>query len=670
MRGRASIAVALIILAALAGASSTAAALDFTPCPQEPALGCTTLTVPLDRTGHAPGTISLTLTRVRSSGASQSQSAVLALAGGPGQPALPLTLQLGKSIAPALKSRDLVVFDQRGTGRSQPLNCPVLDETQALESATASTIGQFVERCALQLGIARGSYTTQESVQDIEAVRAALGYEKLVLYGTSYGTKVALEYAESFPQHVESLVLDSVVSPDGPEPFAVASFQAISPMLAGLCSNHACARVTGDPLGELASLVARLRAGELQGAVYDGSGRRRFTGITETALLGILEAGDLNPALRALLPAAVHSALHHDPEPLLRLNLLSEGLIPNVPRPPRPPGQSEGVEANAIFLATSCEEKPLPWQREAPPAQRNTEALAALNAIPVASFSPFDAPTALENSLVPTCLDWPDASAPPPPMGTLPDVPTLILSGGQDLRTPTSTARRIAGLIPGSELVVSPYTGHSVLGADFSGCAAAAVSTFFGSSPAKPCAPNTDVFKPTPVSPTNLDYLRAAPRLGGRAGRTLTGVLDTIVDLDRQVVGASLQGEQELPSGASFGGLRGGYARLSPSSVRLVHYSFVPGLQLTGTLPIKHGRLQASTLRIGGPAAATGAVRLGGGKRVSGVLGGRRFNLDIARVNISRARGPGGESTSGEPSLGESALQIARFPLPELARLH
>ena len=48
-----------------------------------------------------------------------------------------------------------------------------------------------------------------------------MGYEKLVLYGTSYGTKVALEYAERYPENVEALVLDSVVLPEGPEPFSL-----------------------------------------------------------------------------------------------------------------------------------------------------------------------------------------------------------------------------------------------------------------------------------------------------------------------------------------------------------------------------------------------------------------------------------------------------------------
>src|SRR4029077_5285477 len=115
------------------------------------------------------------------------------------------------------------------------------------EIAKAHSDGELIARCARQLGPARGAYTTRESVQDIEAVRQAAGYEKLVLYGTSYGTKVALEYAARYPQHVESLVLDSTETPDGPEPFHVSTFKAIGPALRELCSPRPCGRVSSNP---------------------------------------------------------------------------------------------------------------------------------------------------------------------------------------------------------------------------------------------------------------------------------------------------------------------------------------------------------------------------------------------------------------------------------------
>jgi pimeloyl-ACP methyl ester carboxylesterase len=604
--------------------------------------------VPLARGGGASGTIGLSVERLLAGSQSldptPSSSAVLALAGGPGQAAGPLASFMAKVIAPALTTRDLIVFDQRGTGRSDPLSCPALRSPAALEGAGASTVGHLVERCALQLGPARAAFTSAESVQDIEAVRRALGYEKLVLYGTSYGTKVALEYTEQYPEHVEAMVLDSVVPPEGPEPFALATLQAVGPALGELCSEGACTHITANPLGDVARLAVQLRRRPLNGWVYDGTGHRHPASLGESELLGILEAGDLNPALRALLPAAVQSALRRDWAPLLRLKLLSEGLVPNLPTPPResPTEQEAGEEENdALFLATSCEEKPFPWQRLAPPATRRAEALAALGALPPSDFYPFDAATAWANSLVPECMDWPNAAPAPPLARPLPDVPTLILSGAQDLRTPTANARAVAARIPDAQLLVVPYTGHSVLGSDFSGCAEAAVGAFFAGGvggPISPCHPEPDPFSPTPITPTRLTAVQPVPGLGGSAGRTLTAVLDTIVDLQRQLIGATLQVQRELPAGSSFGGLHGGYARLSASSVRLVGLTFVPGVSLSGVLPASRGVLHSITVHVGGAAAAHGTITIAS-ERALGSLGGRRFDVSITRARTSRAGG-------------------------------
>jgi pimeloyl-ACP methyl ester carboxylesterase len=636
--------------------ASSLASPSFGTCPADAPTGfaCTTVTVPLDRAGQVPGTVGLKVER-KLAGFSPSRNAVVALAGGPGQSALGLGEFIAKAIAPALGTRDLLVFDQRGTGESGPLSCPALSSQGEVENARS--IGELVGRCAQQLGPARGDYTSQESVADVEALRQAGGYEKLVLYGTSYGTKVALEYAERYPQHVEALVLDSVVPTSGPEAFAAGTFQAIGGALGELCSARACAGITSNPLADLARLTAQLRKHSLSGSVYDGSGHRHAVRLSETSLLGILQAGDLNPALRALLPAAVVSALRHDPDPLLRLELLSEGLIPNVPGK-RPVESSESID-ETLFVDTSCEELPFPWQRSAPAPTRLAEALGSLHGMPGGDFYPFDATTALSASLVSVCASWPDASPPPPAQAPLPVVPTLILSGAQDLRTPTANARSVAALIPGAQLLVVPFTGHSVLGSDFSGCAERAVGAFFAGTPVQPCGPTQDVFSPTPITPTKLAYIHPPAVLRGKAGQTLTAVLDTILDLNRQVIGATLQANAELPIGSSFGGLRGGYARLESSKVVLHELSFVSGVRLSGVFPVKEGQLQTATIRISGSAAAPGSVRVGTGKTVSGTLGGRRFDVDVAKVKLSRASG-GGEWPSGKVA----------FPLPGLARVH
>ena len=631
-----------------------AQALTFTPCSGATAAGftCATLTVPLARNGTATGTVGLNVERLQA-GAVPTHTAVIGLAGGPGQAALPLAAGMAKEMAPALGSRDLLVFDQRGTGNSGPLACPALESSAEVFGA----IGQAFERCALQIGAARGSYTTQESVADIEALRQAAGYEKLVLFGVSYGTKVALEYAERYPQNIESLVLDSVVPPERDDPFSVGMFQAMKPVFEELCSAHACAGITSNPLGDVARLAAALQRHALNGYVYDGSGHRHRSSMSNVDLLNLIGAGDLNPALRALLPSSVQSALHGDPAPLLRLNLLSEGLVPNVPGTPL--ASSDGID-EALFVDTTCEEELFPWQRAAPASTRVAEALNTLHTLPQSDYYPFDASVAWADSVLPGCAHWPNVAPAPPAIAPLPNVPTLILSGAQDLRTPSSGAQAIAARIPGSQLVVVPYTGHSVLGTDFSGCSQAAVTAFFSGGVVQPCTATQDPFPPTPITPRKLSLVKAVGGVPGRAGSTLAVALDTIVDLERQVVGATLQADQELPSGSSFGGLRGGFAQITSSALQLHGLSFVGGVQLTGSFPIKDGHLLATNLRVEGSQAARGTIRIGANVHVSGTLGGRRFDVDLSKVKLARASRADSAQTSW-PAMNLS------FPAPALA---
>jgi pimeloyl-ACP methyl ester carboxylesterase len=668
----------LLSIAIAATQVTPAQALAFTPCTSAAAAGftCATLTVPLARNGTAAGTVGLNIERLQA-GATPTHTAVIGLAGGPGQAALPLAVGMAKEMAPALGSRDLLVFDQRGTGGSGPLSCPALESSAEVFGA----IGQAFEHCALQIGSARGSYTTQESVADIEAIRQTAGYEKLVLFGVSYGTKVALEYAERYPQNVEALVLDSVVPPERDDPFSVGMLQAMKPVLEELCSAHACAGITSNPLGDVARLASTLQKHALNGYVYDGSGHRHRSSMSNVDLLNLIGAGDLNPALRALLPASVQSALHGDPVPLLRLNLLSEGLIPNLPGTPlrsagprqkgrralasagrlqaTPLASSDGID-EALFVDTTCEEELFPWQRSAPASTRLTEALNALHTLPQSDFYPFNASVAWADSVLPGCAQWPNVAPAPAAITPLPSVPTLILSGAQDLRTPTSGAQAIAARIPGSQLVVVPYTGHSVLGTDFSGCSQAAVSAFFSGGVLQPCKSTQDPFPPTPITPRKFSLVKAVGGVPGRAGSTLAVALETIVDLERQVVGATLQADQELPSGSTFGGLRGGFAQITSSALQLHGLSFVGGVQLTGSFPIKDGHLLSTNLRVEGSQAARGTLRVGASAHVSGTLGGRRFDVDLTKVKLARAGTEDSQTSWPAINLG--------FPTPALAR--
>jgi pimeloyl-ACP methyl ester carboxylesterase len=642
--------VALLALMSLGiwPSSSAASTLSFGPCAKSTEFSCSTLPVPLDWTGRLPGTISLSVER-RLAGATPSHDAVVALAGGPGQAATPLAPFIAKAITPALGSRDLLVFDQRGTGASGPLNCTALTSPSA-----HLTLSEAVEHCAGELGPSRGDYTTAESVADIEALRQAGGYEKLVLYGTSYGTKVALEYAERYPQNVESLVLDSTETPSGPEAFRLSTFKAMTPVLRELCSHGACNGVTGTPVADLARLLASMSTAPLTGVAYSSQGRPVKLSMSPESLYKLLLAGDLNPPLRAQVPAAVHAAIGHDPGPLLRLEVL--GATGPTARPPE-----EGNEVDeTLFVDTSCEETPFPWSRTAPVTTRELEAETALDHIPASSFYPFSPEAGLLDETIPACISWPDAAPAPAAEAPLPDVPTLILSGAQDLRTPTENARAVAKLIPDAQLLVVPYTGHSVIGSDLSGCAQTALTSFFAGTPVSPCHAGSALFAPAPSPPSSLSSAPPTRGVPGTPGRSVTAAVDSIRDLERMIVLLDVSFE-EYPTGARFGGLRGGDARLTKSAVVLDRYSYIPGVQLTGTISANllfKSKGSSATLAVTGSSAATGHLRLGTDHHFSGVLDGRPFDVHLTATTADVAHGHAG---------GEWPALLA--PLPPLARL-
>jgi pimeloyl-ACP methyl ester carboxylesterase len=627
---------AAIVSAGLATSAAPATgAVAFTPCADSAGFTCATVPVPLDRTHGPGGTISLSVER-KMAGAVPSRDAVVALAGGPGQAALPLAPFIATAIAPALGSRDLLVFDQRGTGKSDPLSCHAL--TNATASEENSSASELVERCALELGPARADFTTSESVADIEALRVAGGYEKLVLYGTSYGTKVALDYAERYPQNVEALVLDSTETPTGPEAFHVSTFKAMTPALHELCSHRACEGVTSNPVADLRRLDVRLSTRPLRGVAYDQQGRAVRLSLTRGNIYQLLLGGDLNPAIRAEMPAAVHAALAGDPAPLLRLAVLS-GVAPS--------GGEESSEIDlTLFVDTSCEETPFPWKRTASEATRIVEAETALNALPGSDFYPFDPEAGLLDQTIPLCLSWPDAAPAPPPEAALPNVPTLILSGGQDLRTPTENARDVAKLIPDSQVLTVPYTGHSVIGADFTDCAKSALETFFATAHVTPCPATANPFPPSPLAPHSLAAVHPAHGVAGTSGRTLAATVETIADLRRSIVvlGINFGG---IPVGARFGGLHGGTVKVTKTGAVLNRLSYVPGVQVSGTIStdlLLKDKGSTASLTIGGKGDAQGHLQVSSGGHVAGALAGRHFAITVAhRASNAQAASAGAE---------------------------
>src|SRR5215218_9783174 len=444
-RPRAITTAMLALSVALALAGPGAARLRWHACPEASWPRCTTVRVPLDRSGAFAGSVDLHVARVAFT--RRRDSFLMYLSGGPGGAGVIEMVDVMIELPRLMRDFTVIGFDQRGTGASGLLRCREIERDGRLRSTAAA------EACARRLGPRRAFYTTPDTVADMEAIRRAVGARSLTLFGISYGTELALAYARAYPGRVDRLILDSVVDPDEGDPFGLAGFRAMGPSLASLCPRPC---VSPDPGADLTALTAQLRAAPLRGSWVDRRGRRHAGTLRPTAIADLLYDSDYDPALRAGVPMAVRAALGGDAAPMLRL--LAASRLYSLPSNPR--------DFSAARYATVCEETPLPWPRGTPLADRFRVARERALALPAPAFAPFDAEVAYADE-IDLCLRWPDPGQPPRPAGgAYPAVPTLMLQGQEDLRTPPEVSAHVAALIPGTQRVVVPGVGHAIIGAD------------------------------------------------------------------------------------------------------------------------------------------------------------------------------------------------------------
>ena len=213
----------------------------------------------------------------------------------------------------------------------------------------------------------------------------------------------------------------------------------------------------------------------------------------------------------------------------------------------------------------------------------------------------------------------------------------MILSGADDLRTPTAGAEALARTIPGSHLLVVPFTGHSVLGDDPSTCSSSALQAIFKGTPVMACRKVRPPARLRPQAPPPRSLSRLSPQLpySGLVGLSARGVMLTIDDLARQL---SLQSELAGSGGDPFSltaelvtGLRSGVAQVTDSAVELHNYSLIPGLSISGTI-----RPELVTLHVGGSRALHGTLHRGPHRTLVGSLGGQLVRLP-ANSEISAA---------------------------------
>jgi pimeloyl-ACP methyl ester carboxylesterase len=310
-----------MVFTAAAGADDTAASIALKPCRLEHpfrmlALGaeCGTYVTPEDPAKPSGRKIELFVARVPAISFKKKPDPLFLIAGGPGTSAVDLYTSSAAPFDRIRRERDIILLDQRGTGRSHRLDCEY-GERNIFERVEDLRLAEENVRCRDELSKRADLrlYTTSIAVRDLDAVRRALGYETINLFGNSYGTRVAQHYARRYPHATRALILDGVVNPEvvlGPA-IAIDAERALERILQRCLGDAACSRAFKDPMADYRALRARLMSRPERTMVSDAAtGRPIHFDFTARHLSAVLRFASYNDDQAALLPLSLHLATH------------------------------------------------------------------------------------------------------------------------------------------------------------------------------------------------------------------------------------------------------------------------------------------------------------------------------------------------------------------------
>lgn len=363
---------------------------------------------------------------------------VVVFAGGPGQSAITLAPVMMSRLSRLNNRRDLVFIDQRGTGKSAPLQCADdsrLPLSQVVDEAASL---RRLDQCREQLQkLPYGDlrfFSTTIAMQDFDAVRAELGAERWNVIGGSYGTRAALEYQRQFPQHVRRTVIDGVAPPDLvlPESLSTDVQAALDAEFAACEAEPACAKrypqlrqQWEQVLGSLPRTVTVRHPLTNESATFS---------LTRTTLLRAIRGPLYVPSMTSILPAAIQSAAK---------------------------GQFDFLAGLGGSMATNKATRLAMGMHFSVICAEDAHRLGKSGEAPARDMGRIDAELYER-----VCRDWPRAEVPAafyqvPPAQT----PVLLLSGGADPVTPPRHADRMAQALGAkTQHIVVPQAGHGVMG--------------------------------------------------------------------------------------------------------------------------------------------------------------------------------------------------------------
>jgi pimeloyl-ACP methyl ester carboxylesterase len=372
------------------------------------------------------------------------------LAGGPGGSAIQFYSAYAHAFEPVRRDRDILLIDQRGTGESAHMDCPIDDDIVEGQYTEEETIA-FTRDCLAQLPHDPRFFTTSVAVTDLEALREALGYPALNLLGTSYGSRVAQHFARRYPESTRTVIIDGVVPPQLPlgPGIAMEAQRAIDEIFARCAEDAACNERFPEVDLDFASLRAGLEERPARVALLDPvTGRPTEIRFGKDELSGAVRLLAYQPQSIAILPLVIHEAANGNLVPLaaqfqLTMTSLADAL------------------ALGMHNSVMCTE-------DLPFIDRDAIDFEALERTYIGTMQ-FEA-------LETICSVWPRGPIDEgfhEPLAT--DIPVLLLSGTADPITPPSYAEMALVEMTNHRHIVNALQGHGQVAA---GCMPDVIADF------------------------------------------------------------------------------------------------------------------------------------------------------------------------------------------------
>jgi len=446
MRHRFALLPLALLLALPAPAGPAAPGLELEPCTIRPMFGtrsaeaeCGTWSV-LEDPNDAQGKrldLYVAVVRARAKERHKAPDPLFVLAGGPGQSAVDAYFSMLGGLERIGRKRDVVLLDQRGTGRSNRMQCDFGEASGDYDAARATAL---TRECLATLPGDPALYTTSLAIDDLDAVRAALGYREVNLYGGSYGTRVALSYLKYHPTTTRAVIIDAVVPQDlalGPA-VPVESQRTLERVIAACAADPACGKAFPTLAADFAAVRAQLRRAPVAVAMRDPvDGKPIEMRLSYAEFAGALRLLLYAPESQALVPLFIRQAAAGDWVPFATQVALSLR-------------QTTQLLALGMHNSVVCTEDAPFYQDD--PAARAAIARSYLGGIADAAIADM-------------CKVWPrgplkDGFKEP----VVSDKPVLLLSGALDPITPPEYAAHAAQTLSRSRHLIAPGQGHTVLG--------------------------------------------------------------------------------------------------------------------------------------------------------------------------------------------------------------